>query len=289
MEISNVIDFQLITDAAQMFFDPRIHAIDHRAQSILETSTAIVTSIAKAIEVIGDGDCGFHSFQVFYPSMSQLYNSLASQHGFDLVDDETVQEHALRILDNGEYAGILTLSALASVFERVVDSVYPTINDNDPYTNLLNTNFQPRPASLAINDDYRAFHLRILWSGPEATVGHDWRPNHFVPLLYTKCVADNTVQENDSSTHEITEKSSLLAVNQNSRKVTTQTKRDEIDTTESSITFRSSDLLIRFLGTTDIIKRIIYSNQSNILDIPRRWYPNLPSISSEIPRITGVQ
>ncbi|CAF3277645.1 unnamed protein product [Rotaria sp. Silwood2] len=202
MEISNVIDFQLITDAAQMFFDPRIHAIDHRAQSILETSTAIVTSIAKAIEVIGDGDCGFHSFQVFYPSMSvdemrtsvivelcsheQLYNSLASQHGFDLVDDETVQEHALRILDNGEYAGILTLSALASVFECVVDSVYPTINDNDPYTNLLNTNFQPHPASLAINGDYRAFHLRILWSGPEATVGHDWRPNHFVPLLCKK-------------------------------------------------------------------------------------------------------
>ncbi|CAF3382829.1 unnamed protein product, partial [Rotaria sp. Silwood2] len=129
MEISNILDSQVITDTAQMFFDPRIHTIDNRAQSILETSTDLVTSNTKAVEVIGDGDCGFHSFQIFYPSMSvdeirtrvivelcaheQYYNSLASQHGFDLVDDESVQDHVLRILNKGEYTGILTLSALA--------------------------------------------------------------------------------------------------------------------------------------------------------------------------------
>ena len=59
--------------------------------------------------MIDDGDSGFHNFQAFYPSVDkngirtrvivelcvheQYYNSLASQHGFDLVDGESVQDH----------------------------------------------------------------------------------------------------------------------------------------------------------------------------------------------------
>ena len=178
MEISNVLDSQPITDTAQMFFDPRVHKIDNHAQSILETSTDIITSNTKAVEVIGDGDCGFHSFQVFYPSIDeneirtrvivelcaheQYYNSLASQHGFDLVDDESIQDHVLRIVNKGEYTGILTLSALASVFECVVDSTYPNINGKDEYIDVLNTSFRPRSTQSINSDVSEAFHIRIL-------------------------------------------------------------------------------------------------------------------------------
>lgn len=284
MEISNILDSQPIGDEAQMFFDPRVHTIDNHAQSILETSTDIIMSNTKAVEVIGDGDCGFHSFQVFYPSMStdeirtriivelcaheQFYNTLASQYEFDLVDDESVQNHVLRILNKGEYAGILTLSALASVFGRVVDSVYPNINGKDQYIDILNTSFQPRSISTNTDDESKAFPLRILWSGPEAKLDHDWRPNHFVPLLYTRCDADDTEEEHNSSTPKTTERSSLLEVDRNLIKFRTQKERSEIDTTESKITYHSTDLSTRFLDTTDIIQRIIYSNKNNILDVP---------------------
>ena len=64
VKTSNVFDFQSIIDAAQMFFDTRVHKIDNHAQLIPETSTDIITSNTKAVEVIGDGDCGSHSFQV---------------------------------------------------------------------------------------------------------------------------------------------------------------------------------------------------------------------------------
>ena len=149
MEISDVFDSQLITDTVQMFFDPRVHKIDNRAQFILETSIDIIMSNIKAVEVIGNGDCGFHSFQIFYLSMDaseiqtrvilelrayeQYYNSLASQHGFDLVDDKSVQDHLLRIVNKGECNGVLTLPAFATVFGCVVDSIYPNINDKDEY------------------------------------------------------------------------------------------------------------------------------------------------------------
>ena len=189
MEISNVLDSQPITDTAQTFFDPHVHQIDNHAQSTLETSTGIITSNTKAVEVIGDGDCGFHSFQVFYPSTEenelrtrvvvelhaheQYHNCLASQHGFDLVDDESVQDHILRIVNKGEYTGILTLSTLASGFGCVVDSIYPNINGKDEYIDVLNTSFRSRSTQSINSDVSEDFHIRILWSGPEVHPGHD--------------------------------------------------------------------------------------------------------------------
>ena len=231
MEISNVFDSQPITDTAQMFFDPRVHKIDNHAQSILETSTGIITSNTKAVEVIDDGNCGFHSFQVFYRSIDeneirtrviielsaheQYYNSLASQHGFDLVDDESVQDHVLRILNKGEYTGILTLSALASVFGCVADSIYPNINGKDEYIDVLNTSFQPRSTQSVNSDVSEAFHIRILWSGPDVHPGHDWHPNYLVPLLYVKSDAENSMEEQNPSILTTAEAISPLEVHHN--------------------------------------------------------------------------
>ena len=292
MKISNVLDSQLIIDTAQMFFDPRVHKIDNHAQSILETTTNVITSNTKAVEVIGDGDCGFHSFQVFYPSIDeneirtrvivelcaheQYYNSLACQHGFDLVDDESVQDRVLRIVNKGEYTGILALSALASVFGCVVDSTYPNINGKDEYIDVLNTSFRPRSTQSINSDVSEAFHIRILWSSPEAYPGHDWHPNHFVPLLYAKFDADNSMEEQNTSILTTAEAVSPLEVHHNLLQFKNQGERMEIDSVKSNITCSSSDASITFLQTTDIIERIMYSSKSKILDVP----PKMMSKSS---------
>jgi hypothetical protein len=39
--------------------------VDDHAQLMLETSTEVKTSDLEAVEVKGDGDCIFHSFQAF--------------------------------------------------------------------------------------------------------------------------------------------------------------------------------------------------------------------------------
>ena len=292
MEISNVLDSQPITDTAQMLFDLRVHKIDNHAQSILETSTDIITSNTKAVEVIGDGDCGYHSFHVFYPSIDkneirtrvifelcahdQYYNSLASQHGFDLVDDESVQDHVLRIVNKGEYTGILTLSALASVFGCVVDSIYPNINSKDEHIDVLNTSFRPRSTQSINSDVSEAFHIRILWSSLEAYPGQDWYPNHFVPLLYAKFDADNSMEEQNPSILTTAEAVSPLEVHHNLLQFKNQGERTEIDAVKSNITYSFSDASITFFQTTDSIERIMYSSKNKILDVP----PKMVSKSS---------
>ena len=98
------------------------------------------------------------------------------------MDDKSVQDHVLRIVNKGEYTSILTLSPLAPVFGCAVDSIYPNINGN---IDVLNTSLRPRSTKGINNDESVAFHMRILWSGPEVQLDHDWYPNYFVPLLCT--------------------------------------------------------------------------------------------------------
>ena len=71
----------------------------------------------------------------------QYYNTIRMSNGLDLVDDECVQDHVIRILNNNQYTGILTLAAVAKVLNRPITSVYPKVNDVDEYFNILNTTF----------------------------------------------------------------------------------------------------------------------------------------------------
>ena len=64
---------------------------------------------------------------------------------------------------------------------------------------MLNTSFRPRSRQSINNDKAEAFHIRILWSGTEVQLSHDWHPNHFIPLLYTKSDTDNSMEEQNSS------------------------------------------------------------------------------------------
>ena len=68
------------------------------------------------LNVPGNGGCLFHPIHAFYPDLNvneirvrcvdelclnvQFYSTAATTKGFDLVDDESVEEHALRILNN---------------------------------------------------------------------------------------------------------------------------------------------------------------------------------------------
>lgn len=292
MEISNILDNQSIEDVPQIFFDPRIHSVDNQAQSLLESHTDLEASISKAVDVPADGDCGFNSFQVFYPSMSieeirtrviveltaheQFYNSLAAQHGFDLVDDESVQEHVLRILNKGEYVGVLTLSALASIFGRAVDSVYPTINGKHEYIDVLNTSFVPRPTSSISTDQTTDFPLCVLWSGPQAQTGKDWRPNHFVPILFTERVPDSVVEKNDSGPYEMVQNSPSDEANRCPQTSKTITASVETGVSKSSIEWVPARSSPNFLSANEIIQRILHTEKERILDVP----PQLVSNSS---------
>ena len=52
-----------------------------------------------------------------------------------------VQDHVIRILNNNQYTGILTLAAVANVLNRPITSVYSKVNDVDEYFNIPNTTF----------------------------------------------------------------------------------------------------------------------------------------------------
>ena len=83
--------------------------------------------------------------------------------GLDLADDESVQNHVLRIINNQQYTGVLTTAALSTVIGQPIGSIYPSVNENDPYCELLNTVFIPRSKQLSVSET----PLRLMWSGPE--------------------------------------------------------------------------------------------------------------------------
>lgn len=204
----------------------------------------------------------------------QFYNSLAAQYGLDLVDDESVQEHVLRILNKGEYVGVLTLSALASVFGRAVDSVYPAVNGKDEYIDVLNTSFVPCPTSSISTNETNNFPLCVLWSGPQAETGKDWRPNHFVPILFIERASDSITEESDSAPHVMAQNSPTDGTTRHSRTSKIITASVETGVSNSSIEWvptRSSNV---FLSTSEIIQRILHTGRERILDVPPKLVSN---------------
>ena len=65
------------------------------------------------------------------------------------------------------------------------------------------------------NDESEAFHIRILWSGPEVQFGYEWHPNYFVLLFYTTLDTDNSMEEQNYSLFTTVEAVSLFKVHHN--------------------------------------------------------------------------
>ena len=111
--------------------------------------------------------------------------TIRTSNGLDLVNDECVQDHVIRILNNNQYTGILTLAAAANILNRPITSVYPKVNDVDEYFNILNTTFFPREKQ---NSELQT-PIHIMWSGPDNDLDHDWRANRFVPIMATNKIS----------------------------------------------------------------------------------------------------
>ena len=196
LDIHDAINHHAMISEPRKAFDPFVDTVDSQAKRLLENYTDILNRDAVPVNVAGDGDCLLHAIHTLYPELSideirvrcitelclneQYYNTTINERKFDLVDDESVEEHALRILNNQQYTGVLTLASLSSVLMRPIRSIYPHVNDHDEYFEILNTTFFPRAICSAAEEDEP---LRIMWSGLEEESDRDWRANHFVPLL----------------------------------------------------------------------------------------------------------
>ena len=99
--------------------------------------------------------------------------------GLDIVDAESVKNHVLRIINNQQYTGVLTFAALSTVIGQPIESIYPSVNENDVYCKVSNTVFIPRNKQLSSLET----PIRIMWSGPEKEMDRIWHPNHFTPVL----------------------------------------------------------------------------------------------------------
>ncbi len=146
----------------------------------------------------------------------------------DLVDDESVQDHVLRIINNQQYTGVLTFAALSTVIRQPIESIYPGVNDNDEYCEILNTVFIPRNKQLSSLER----PLRIMWSGPEKEVDQIWRPNHFTPVLSTS--QSNSVIETTAAFESVDDNITYVE----SAEVPSQTV---LRTSKSKITYTSEE------------------------------------------------
>ncbi|CAF3363334.1 unnamed protein product [Rotaria sp. Silwood2] len=195
IDMHDAIDHYHVPDTSMVMFDENVHTVDEHAKELLEEHTTISTDEVVPVTVTGDGDCLFHSLQTLYPTMSinelrarcidelctheQYYETIKTEMGLDIVDDESVQNHVLRIINNQQYTGVLTFAALSTVIGQPIESIYPSVNENDAYCEVLNTVFIPRNKQLSSSET----PIRIMWSGPEKEVERIWRPNHFTPIL----------------------------------------------------------------------------------------------------------
>ena len=70
IDIQNVINLYSVSDQPTVVFEENLHTIDKQAKHLIDDYTDMVSQDAIPVEVIGDGDCMFHTIKVFYPTMN---------------------------------------------------------------------------------------------------------------------------------------------------------------------------------------------------------------------------
>ncbi|CAF1498893.1 unnamed protein product [Adineta ricciae] len=291
IDMQDVIDHYTVPDDPVIIFDQNVHQIDNNSKQLLENYTGISVDEAVPIMVAGDGDCLFHSLRTLYPTMSidelraraivelcsnkYYYETVKSEMNLELVDDESVQSHVLRIANSQEYSGVLTIAALSTVTGRAIESIYPSVNENDRYYELLNNVFIPRnkPSSLS------TMPLRIMWTGPKQGSDRMWVPNHFVPLLSVR-QSNSSIEtiptivgmDNDEDMHVEYAKASSRIVSRTNNSKTNHTSQIE-DEKENNSEIRNDisifDKRQIFLEAPAIIQRMIQAvKEDEIFELP---------------------
>ncbi|WAR09174.1 LOW QUALITY PROTEIN: hypothetical protein MAR_019132 [Mya arenaria] len=92
----------------------------------------------------------------------------------------------MNICNSGRYMGIWQGAALANILNRQVVSVY-RMYGGQTVRNFLHRTFEPLKRKT--NSD----KVFIMWSNLNGQ-NKEWRPNHFVPLLFT-----STDKQNDGT------------------------------------------------------------------------------------------
>ena len=274
IDIHDAIVYYNVPETPLITFDQDVHTVNEHAQKLLENYTTMSTDDVVPVIVVGGGDCLFHSIQTFYPSLSidelhsrcikelctheQFYETLKTEMSLDLVDDESVQDHALQILNNSQYTGVLTIAALSTVVQEPTESIYPGVNDNDGYCELLNTVFTPRnevPSSMETS-------VRVLWTGPKRVADRTWRANHFTPVLSVKQAIP--VMESESSIE-------ILNDNIEYREKTKMLPRTGVHSNRSTMTYTGQmtdgkeNLSETITSASVFDKRFIFSETSSII------------------------
>ena len=195
IDMHDVIDHYLVPEVPIVVFDQNVHVIDENAKELFENHSVVSTDQMVPIEAGGDGNCLFHTLRMLYPTMTidelrarcieelctheQYYETLKTEVGLNLVDNESVQDHVLRILDSRQYTNVLTFAALFAVIGQPIESIYSNVNEYDAYVELLNIIFIPRD----IQQSSLETPIRIMWSGSKKEADRVWCANRFTPIL----------------------------------------------------------------------------------------------------------
>ncbi|WAR25842.1 LOW QUALITY PROTEIN: VRTN-like protein, partial [Mya arenaria] len=110
----------------------------------------------------------------------------------DLAIQRIFRAEIMNICNSGRYMGIWQVAALANFLNRQVVSVYPMYG-GQTIRNFLHRTFEPEVEKKEMTNSDKVF---IMWSnlnGPNIAA-KEWRPNHFVPLLFT-----STDKQNDGT------------------------------------------------------------------------------------------
>ena len=155
IDMHSAIDLHPMINEPRIIFDPLVETVNFQSRYLLENYTDILNRNVVPVNVAGDKDCLFHVIQSFYQELSideirtrcidelclyeEHYSTTATSMALELVDDKSVEKHVLDILSSHQYSGVLTLAALLLVLMRSIQWVCPHVNDDNRYSEILNT------------------------------------------------------------------------------------------------------------------------------------------------------
>ncbi|WAR05815.1 hypothetical protein MAR_021184, partial [Mya arenaria] len=158
----------------------------------------------------------------------------------DLAIQRFFRAEIMNICNSGRYMGIWQEAALANVLNRQVVSVYPMYG-GQTVRNFLHRTFEPVVEKKEMTNSDKVF---IMWSNlnGQNIAAKEWRPNHFVPLLFT-----STDKQNDGT----------LLVEDSEEEMSPLIEYDDDD---------SSDLIFNSIFLDHIIEGLEYISEKNTDD-----------------------
>ncbi|XP_074652770.1 uncharacterized protein LOC141907100 [Tubulanus polymorphus] len=169
-----------------------------RSLEIMQKCGDMVNGVLMPADVSGDGNCLFNAVSVGLCGCEDLatelrvrtciemvensdfYQTRSIEFGFDLISP-SFADACIACAIHNSYSSMLTIQALATVIDRRIRSVYPSVNGLlDNRVPIMNHILNPRKN---LTGTLRQAPLLVMWTThSELKPGH-WNPDHFAPLL----------------------------------------------------------------------------------------------------------